>query len=285
MKLEAQQKWTILASAWKDTGPPAAPSSQDVSNYVLHIPSGCTSVLVLGCTPALRNYLRSKSYIVVSIDITHEMIDVTKPLITGAGVEFMVQGDWLVLPLRDNSVDAVVGDKVLGNVMPDDWPKLFAEVKRVLHSDGAFLTRASPHGEHLLKPPPRRKFGELVSKWTSFLKKGMRLDDACSGLWEDCMDMSTDPITSSSGTQQLRRVVPTTKAACIVEAGADQDAILLVQNFIQKYWPSRDARWSAYTVESILTAASVNFDYVDAYTASDYPEGNRQPVFHFIRRT
>lgn len=282
---EAQEKWTILAEAWRDSGPPAAPSLQDVSNYVGHAPKGGTSVLILGCTPALRNRFLAKSYSVISVDITRKMIDLTTPLVTEAGVDILVQGNWLQIPVCNSSVDIVVGDKVLGNVMPGEWSQMFAEVKRVLRPDGTFLTRASPHGEHLLEPPPRRAFGELVSKWTSYLEMGMKLDAACSGLWEDCMDMSTEHDTPSIGTQQLLRVIPTTKEECLYTAGEDSDSASLVQRFIDNYWPSRDARWSAYTVDGILSASSHHFEYVNAYTASDYPEGNRQPVFHFVRRT
>jgi SAM-dependent methyltransferase len=212
------------------------------------------------------------------------MIDLTTPLVTQVGNDMLVQGNWLQLPLCDNSIDAVVGDKVLGNVMPSEWPELFADVKRVLRPGGTFITRASPHGEYLLEPPPRRAFRDLVSKWASFQREGMKLDDACSGLWEDCMDMSTEHVTPYIGTQQLIRVIPPTEIDCITEAGSDPGNILLVERFVQKYWPSRDARWSAYTLESIKTAARDYFDYVGKYAASDYPEGNRQPVFHFIRR-
>jgi len=282
--VEVKEKWRILASAWRDTGPPAAPSPLDVSNYILHLPSAGAFVLVLGCTPALRNRLCLESYTVMSIDITREMIDVTAPLVVRAGGGSMIQGDWLQMPLCDNSFDAVIGDKVLGNMMPDDWPIFFAEVKRVLRPDGVFLTRASPHGIHLLEPPQQRSFSDLVVKWATFQKSGMKLDDACSGLWEDCMDISTDHINPHIGTQQLCRVIPITEAECVNEAGIDSVAISLVQTFIHKYWSSRNARWSAYTIESILQSAGIYFEYVNTYSASDYPEGNRQPVFHFIRR-
>lgn len=285
MSLEARQKWAILARGWKDTGAPAAPSPQDISNYVEPLPRGGGRVLVLGCTPSLRNRLLSESFTPVSVDITREMLEMTTPLVTPAGAELLIQGDWLQLPLSDNSIEAAIGDKVLGNVMPSDWPALFSEVNRVLCSGGAFLTRASPHGEQLLEPPPRRAFGELVNKWVSLQKNGMRLENACSGLWEDCMDMSTERVTPYMGTQQLHRVIPATEKECVREAGADPEAVALVKRFVRNYWSSRHARWSAYTVEAILDAARVHFDFVGTYAASDYPEGDRQPVFHFVRHT
>ncbi|MCL5428322.1 MAG: class I SAM-dependent methyltransferase [Chloroflexi bacterium] len=285
MSFEARQKWSILASAWKDTGPPAAPSLQDVSNYIGHISKRKATVLLLGCTSSLRNRLLGDSCKVVSVDITRRMLEATKPLVTESDADIVVQGDWLHLPLNNNEVDAVVGDKILGNVMPEEWAELFAEVKRVSRPTAPFLTRASPHGEDLLQPPAIRPFSELVKRWAIFYKEGMDIDSACSGLWEDCMDMSTVSITPFVGTQQLKRVIPITKIECLSSAGKEQHAISLVRLFIRKFWHSREARWSAYTVKGILTAASIHFDYVGQYTATDYPEGDRQPVFHFVSRT
>lgn len=130
---ESQLKWRILARTWKHTGPPAAPSSDDVKNYVSNIPKVSTRVLVLGCTPALRNALLAERYNVVSVDITREMIHMTTKLVSKKGSDFPVQGDWLQLPLCDKSVDAAIGDKVLGNVDPGNWEYLFSEIKRILH--------------------------------------------------------------------------------------------------------------------------------------------------------
>ena len=254
-------------------------------NYSSHLPQSVVSVLVLGCTPVLRNYLKSKGYKVIAVDITREMINITRPLVADDGEELMIQGDWLYLPLPNNSVDAVVGDKVLGNVMPEGWPQLFAEIGRVLRMNGVFLTRATPHGKFFLQPPPHRSFVDLLTKWTVLYKAGMKLDNASSGLWEDLMDISTEKVTLSLGTQQLSRAIPDTQEECINAAGNDWYAYILVSDFIQKYWVSRYARWSAYALYSIQTVASHHFHFKDSYEASDYHEGDRQPIFHFVRHS
>lgn len=280
----SQQKWKILARAWKDTGPPAAPSPNDIINYICSIPKVSTRVLVLGCTPALRNALVAEHHNVISVDITKEMIEMTTKLVSKKGNDFPVQGDWLQLPLRDKSIDAVIGDKVLGNVDPNNWECFFSEIKRVLHPKGVLLTRASPHGKQQLELPKYQTFSEMIWKWLTFHKAGMDLNNACAGLWEDCMDMSTKLVTPYIGTQQLSRILPDTKAACIREANEDPDATPFTRYFIQKYWTSRNLQWSAYTVEGILSAASSYFDCLGTYAASDYPEGARQPIFHFVAK-
>jgi ubiquinone/menaquinone biosynthesis C-methylase UbiE len=271
-------KWSFLAANWNQAAPPASPSPEDLEHYFEYILPG-NIVLVLGVTPSLREAAVSKGAFHISVDCTPDMIVKANEFVSTNNRSTVVQGDWRQLPISDNSVDRVIGDKVLGNLMPQDWPNVFSEVARVLRPKGRFITRATPHGKERLLINSGRSFKESILYWTKKHEEGLHINSASAGLWEDLMDASTNYETNQLGTQQLARVIPSTKDECMIIASRVLSDQSVFKAMIDRFWASRYSLWSSYCEDAIPQAAAPYFRFVELKNADDYEAGKRQPCF------
>lgn len=280
----ARQKWEALSNGWSDSGPPSAPSQGDLACYLWPLQRGVSRFLILGCTPRLRSSIAEAGAGSTSVDVTPEMLEVSARQFPAHSTSHLVLGDWLHLPLPDSSLDAVVGDKVFGNIAPDDWDRFAAEIWRVLRPRGESLTRATPHGSAVLEIPDRGGFEDILARWTSRYEAGMSLDAACSGLWEECMDASTLLESPQAGTQSLARSLPGPIASLAAKHGATSAERELVQMFVERFSPTTSAVWSAYSHDGLIAAFSSGFEFAGRYVADDYPDAHEHPIFQFLRR-
>jgi ubiquinone/menaquinone biosynthesis C-methylase UbiE len=101
------------------------------------------SLLVLGATPEFRDWGLQNNCDVFAVDINPEMIENVKKFlyIKDRRQEKMLIGDWLKLPIEDGSIDFVVGDVSLNNLPYNKFPKVLAELKRVLSPDGLICVK------------------------------------------------------------------------------------------------------------------------------------------------
>lgn len=279
-------KWDLLASRWMHVQPPAAPSEQDADHYVrLCGEGGSRTALLLGCTPLLRLRLRQEAETLICVDISPGMVQQSVfELPMGVNERFVVS-DWLRLPIPMSSVDCIAGDKVFDNVDPTLWHDWLQELARVLKPGGSFVTRLAPRGNQRLVTPGRVSFVDLVHKWTDGIANGeSTLEHACSGLWEDCLAVSTVPVSKQVGTQRIGDVLPSTRGGCLAADPANEYSRALVDLFVARYWPSRCATWTAYSFEGALGAATDSFSVSETLVSFDYPESQRQPIVGFERR-
>jgi len=276
----AQEKWALLAEAWSRSTPPSSPSHDDVVNYLSRIPNNARRVLVLGCTPSIRKALRDQGASSLAVDVSSAMIAVSRRLLPIEPHDYMVSGDWLRLPVRSQSVDAVLGDKVFGNLLPEMWPSMVDELWRVARPGAALLTRATPHGDEALHVE-MVGLAALVNRWARRAEEGLPLTDACSGLWESCMDESTENYSPTTGTQQLARVLPL-HTAKLLESGWSSTERQLLTLLLERYGDTRDAIWSAYSRSGLVQAIEKRFRYTGEQFAGDYADPEQHPMFCFI---
>ncbi len=169
-----KNKWDTLASTWVDTGPPASPSNEDVENYKQFLLESLIGLntgkfLLLGCTPKLRTMLSSfdafKRFEVICIDFSLEMYkETTKTIKSPNPNERFEFADWLKLNIGKEEFAAILGDKVIDNIMPDHWMTFFERLHYHLHPGGYFITR--------LALADRRfkfvTFESALKKWTNY---------------------------------------------------------------------------------------------------------------------
>lgn len=281
-----REKWDVLASRWMRVQPPAAPSRQDADHYVRLCGGGTLgTALLLGCTPLLRSRLRDEADRLIFADISPAMVGQSVREVPPAENEVAVISDWLRMPLPSESVDCIAGDKVFDNVHPTLWRDWLHELARVLKPGGCFVSRLSPRGNQRLLTPRRLSFPDLVMKWADGIAGGSSsLETACSGLWEDCLAASTVPVSEQVGTQCIGGIVPSSRCDCLAADPGGEHSGELLELFIERYWSSRCATWTAYSLEGAVEAATESFAVSEILVSFDYPESERQPVVGFQRR-
>jgi len=91
----------------------------------------------LGCGPGhVGRYLHDRGVQVCGLDISPEMIDRARRL--NPGMQFVV-GDMLAMPIPDASAAGIVAFYAIVNFPPQDQPKVFAEMFRILRPGGQLL--------------------------------------------------------------------------------------------------------------------------------------------------
>ena len=165
----SKNHWEKYHNFWNYVGAPLRPSSEDL--YFLKkellpkvalMPSEIKQVTLLGVTPELATLPWPQKTKILAVDKSSEMIHRIWPQDKVTYGKAIV-GNWLELPLRDNSSDIILGDGcfVLMNYR-DEYPKLLSEVFRVIKEEGLFAMR------FFLRPPQSENidiiFEELKSK-------------------------------------------------------------------------------------------------------------------------
>lgn len=126
--------WRDYAAHWDKLSPPLRPHADDIQLYV-HELGPEADTLLLGVTPEIAKLdLRG-----VAVDRNAQMIERVWP---GPVNWRVTQGEWLRLPLPDDSVQQVVGDGALTMLrFPTEYPLLLTELRRVLKPGGKIVLR------------------------------------------------------------------------------------------------------------------------------------------------
>jgi ubiquinone/menaquinone biosynthesis C-methylase UbiE len=132
----AKNIWDDLSKRWNKLTSPLRPSDQDVDLMKQGLQSITGPCLLLGVTPELCGLSDN----LIAVDNNELMIKAVWPG-NHEGRKVM-QGDWLQLPFKANTFDAVIGD---GSLVLLDYPLsyelLFGQLKRVLKNGGKLVLR------------------------------------------------------------------------------------------------------------------------------------------------
>jgi hypothetical protein len=284
--MNPREKWRLLAEGWMSLTPPAAPSKGDIALYIgAGRVTSSSNVLLLGCTPALRQALARHGAAFATVDFTPEMLSKSLSIFPAAPAEVVANADWLDLPFASNHFDCVLGDKVIGNVMPNDWPTWFANLHRVTREDAVIVTRITLSALQESPSDDSRTFGDRVDYWSDLVSRGvMSVEHAVSGLWEECMTASVEWLDEGVGTQVLARATPGSLEHLIDDRQTPTVQVEVLEAFRKRFWPSRNAKWSAYTLDGIRRTAEPWFEVSDVLHSEDYIEAANQPLLVLSRR-
>jgi SAM-dependent methyltransferase len=144
------QVWQRMSRCWKAMGPPLRPAPEDILRYQ-EVVDQCAagrprlSALVLGATPEFASLRWPADAKLTAVDRSEAMLKHVWPLPTGK------VGDWLALPLEDESQDLVLGDGVFTLLpFPDGYEALLGSIHRVLKPGGFCALR-------IFQQPARRE--------------------------------------------------------------------------------------------------------------------------------
>jgi 2-polyprenyl-3-methyl-5-hydroxy-6-metoxy-1,4-benzoquinol methylase len=162
----AIKKWDVLAAHWNDSGPPSSPSPNDIRSYRRFLKLSSrglgSDILILGCTPRLRNLVAAMRLSGTCVDISAKMLTTsTKYVSRSALQQQFTQQNWLSLDLG-RQFSAIVGDKVFENVPHSEWPTFKLRLLAHLRPGGRLIIRVAPQDPKLLG----RTFRELFEDWS-----------------------------------------------------------------------------------------------------------------------
>jgi|GEM_PF-5945701 len=287
----SKRKWDELASKWTLTGPPASPSDEDVGNFRFLLTHGLelsssTRVMLLGCTLALRTMLSDLCYHhhmeVVCVDISSMMYTRTSEAMAEPNPHETFEClDWLEMNLGKASFTAILGDKVVDNVMPEDWDTFFKRLQRHSEPDGLLILRVAPQNMTL----KGATFRGLLTRWADRYRRGMdSLPAVVSGLWEELLGASAFKGSMRHTTQQIGRFADEvndlmTRYGCI-----DEVEKRVFADFLELFWASKDESWSSYDYEEILDRLGAFFTHETTVHSTDYGAASHQPIIRARRK-
>lgn len=284
-------KWDALASTWVDTGPPASPSDEDVENYKKLLIEGLSGlhtgkIILLGCTPKLRdmlsNYELFERFEVVCVDFSLTMYErTTRALKHPNKNERFELADWLTFDLGKEKFNAVFGDKVIDNIMPDEWTTFFARIRHHLCSNGSFIVHLALADDRFKKVT----FFSAFEKWAySHAQRKAPLEQIVSGLWEDTLTASAFKDGNYHNTVKIGRF-----ADEVEELYRKRDSLTsvhqeILNEFIRVFWDSREDQWSSYQYQEILNKMSNYFVHDKTIYSRDYDVASIQPIVRMKAR-
>jgi SAM-dependent methyltransferase len=166
--------WTQLARRWLAQGslPHYAPPREVLDHYAAALPARTQAairprLLVLGATPALADLGLQHGMQVLRVDQCAAMFEAAAlhEQAIDRSREQKIRADWADLsPLESGSIDAVIGDCALNNVLHAAMPDILRELARVLRPGGGYALRQVVRPEtplHIKELTARRRAGEL----------------------------------------------------------------------------------------------------------------------------
>lgn len=166
--------WTQLARRWLAQGalPHYAPPREVLDHYAAALPAGTqpstpSRLLVLGATPALADLGLQHGMQVLRVDQCAAMFEAAAlhEQAIDRSREQKIRADWADLsPLESGSIDAVIGDCALNNVLHAAMPDILRELARVLRPGGGYALRQVVRPEtplHIEELTALRRAGRL----------------------------------------------------------------------------------------------------------------------------
>ena len=137
--------WGIHSRQWANIGTPLRPSVKDIAyieRLLSEVNRTSTNSVLLGVTPEIACLNWPTNTNLVAVDHNPEMIARVWPHKMVSVPAMAALGDWMQLPLKDASVDVVVGDGCYTLLVGrEKYGALSREVRRVLKSNGQLIMR------------------------------------------------------------------------------------------------------------------------------------------------
>jgi SAM-dependent methyltransferase len=270
-------QWNHAAFYWDLMGPPLRPSEQDtkimqqaVAAWSRRVPHHHLKALMLGVTPQIATMSWPEGTDLLAVDRSAEMVRLVWPGDI-AGRRKAECADWLQLPVRDASVDVIVGDGSF-NCVELDYPEGFSllaqSARRVLKRDGIMVMRfyarpeAGESPEAVLQDLTARRIETFDGFRLRLLMAvhanhaSVRVHDAWQ-VWS-AANIDLDSLISLTGWRK--------------------DVIRTISGY-----QGKETRYTFPTLPEIRATLSEWFDEL-IITVPDYPLGDRCPIIVFRPR-
>ena len=135
---------TGVAEWWSKYMPPARPSKSELKifeDYIEKAPKQ-GEILILGCTPELRDLVLKYQRRPVSADLNPKNFSALKKLMKYQGRERFIQGNWLKLKEK-NKFDLVIGHLSFNMLPFSNWDRLIRIIYRSLRPKGKLIHAVS----------------------------------------------------------------------------------------------------------------------------------------------
>jgi len=289
-KLKELAKWNRLAETWSLSTPPAVPSEEEVQIF-----QGCTlkykprttfRVVILGSTKELRKMFLKDSALadtkVYCVDWSERMYSRSTEMghISNPNECFVCE-DWQKFRLTGEYADVILGDKAIDNVPYLLWEGLFEHLHSILRPGGGLVLHLGLTTDQFAGIT----FQGALSRWaTAVDDRKATLDNAASGLWEDCLTGSafvggTDPHICSLSKYATEISEFRTKLPSITNA----TVISLFRELERLFGSSFDDEWAAYTMDEVQETAAAFFDVRGVYYAADYAAAPSSPIIELAK--
>jgi len=142
-----QDLWNGRAPQWQHVATPLRPDAEDVRLTEDLVAGVCAAeraprAALLGVTPELAQMRWPAGTLLVSLDYSIGMIRGVWPARSVTTPAVAVCGDWRAMPLRDRSLDVMVGDGSYNALdCLADYTAMSQEIRRVLRLDGRLVLR------------------------------------------------------------------------------------------------------------------------------------------------
>ena len=188
---EKEDYYKGVARKWDLGESSSRPSPENVRHYNQLVKSVLGKkkpprIVILGATPEIREMLYKYYFLnkaqVICLDLLPAKYYGLSNLVSHKTPnEKFIQGDWLKMPFKRNTIDAFIGDIITGNIYEEkDKEKLLSLINKCLKKNGAFITRQ-------LYITPRAKIKDIKKHLFHFnsdiLNEKISIKAAASSFW------------------------------------------------------------------------------------------------------
>ncbi|MDD4902056.1 MAG: class I SAM-dependent methyltransferase [Patescibacteria group bacterium] len=170
-----REKWQTMSKLWRLLSSPGRPSREDLKNYDKFLKIALQGkknavIVVYGSTPEIRDllsrYSQKQGAKVSCLEMTKDMfIAMTSMVKKKNNREKFVEGNWIVAAkvIKPGSVDVCIGDYLLGNIGGHE-SEFFSQAKKILKSDGYFITRNLTRAEKQASRGPEKELKKQAKR-------------------------------------------------------------------------------------------------------------------------
>ncbi|OGY53587.1 MAG: hypothetical protein A3B15_03375 [Candidatus Buchananbacteria bacterium RIFCSPLOWO2_01_FULL_45_31] len=264
--------WQTFGKTWMTLTAPARPPKSVIKIFEKQFLNFIKKnkrrprVLILGCTPEYRSFCAKYRLPVIFADINPQMKKAMDMILERKNPnERFIHSDWLKIgqKIPAGSIDFVLGDFSTNNIMYADWPKLFANINKVLAPGGRFMPR-----DYVAKEKRMTK-AEIFRK----IKRTKKINYTV--LWWDLIfnicyypktDMVRNPLLSD-----------------VAYAGNSLKVKKVIKRYIELF-PPNERWWTTLTRKKLDGEYKRLFRMLAIKYVSDYPYCDITPIYILERK-
>lgn len=280
------EKWRQMANLWSKFTKPGRPSKDDLRNYHKLIEISLKnialpSIVLLGATPELRDLLfkfGERKIKISCVDMTKDMYKAMNKFVKYRNKrERFIKSNWLEMSkkIKNESVDLVIGDFVIGNVGGYE-EKFFREIKKILKPPGNFITRA-----HYLSKKTRR-----INDFYKELKRLSKMVADKKLLFQEASSYFANNLLFYTGQEEKEHKVSLSFLGEQIRLLENQIKLngniyekMVLNTFKNSWWKIKDKYWTNYKKSIIERIIKKHFKVRKILFSKDYEIAGISPIY------